>query len=874
MGGQQPTSDPSADKYSVQRLPPVPSHVTDASCESSDDGNATTFSSNIGASVSCSMVSTLPSGSSSMVMANGQAGVGGEGDNKKAGIKDAKANSEKQTITLRTESFLQTLEEKPTPTKPHHYVAECAKESIKEVTVERFLPILGFVTKYKAGFLGDDITAGIAEGIMAIPMGMSYSLLANMPPVYGLYNQLFLPLIYMLFGTFHHASIGTSAIESILCAEAVAHVIGWDAPLTERIPVTISLSVCVGASHMVLRLMRVGMVADFLADPVLSGFTTGAAFLIGTSQLKDLFGFPVPRTDFEVEQWWHILTNIPQTNWTAFTMCVSGLIILFLVKWINGRYFKKFPLPGQLIVMVLFTFLTWLFKLNEAPFNLRILHEIPQGFPVPDVPHFKAHFLQLFQQAIPLAVMFYIIHISVAKTVGKKHGYRIDSEQELLAYGMTNLVGSMFQCFPAANAVSRVGVVSSVGAKTILHTLPNVAVVALTLSLITPLLYYLPYAALASVVFFGTYGMINFQEGRRLWKFKNPDFYLWAACFLVTATLGAMEGIIVAVVLSLLWLLKKSARPNATILGRLPGTSSYQEIERFPTAREIPGVKIFRFDADLNFSNAEFFESKLLTMIKPTGSKSDRRPPKDEEEGGDGDVATHTVIIDCSGINSLDATSMGMLERLAKWFQDQKMDLLFANWKGPMRDFLDRAEFFKVVPADHCFLSLHDAVIYSAVHHTHHKHAKIELDSCAEAHLHVLSPPVSARRSGRSPQVTLTLPGVDCKTDTALGKPDSGVVIESPTEAEKTTEPSLQIPPRQETPGSPHPLNVIGRHLGTGTGRRQLGALGALPWGVHMDEDEEAGVLWDGHVEWAQNVREVNQSGTEKTWGIVSMTHP
>ncbi|CEM10055.1 unnamed protein product [Vitrella brassicaformis CCMP3155] len=788
-----------------------------------------------------------------MILTSGQAGD--RHDNKKLDDKGVNANSEKQTITLRTEGFLQTLEEKPTPTKPHQFVADCAKESIKEATVKRFLPIVGFVTKYKTSFLSDDITAGIAEGIMAIPMGMSYSLLANLPPVYGLYNQLFLPLIYMLFGTFHHASIGTSAIEAILCAEAVANVIGWDAPLTERVPVTISLAVCVGATHMVLRLMRVGVVVDFIADPVLAGFSTGAAFLIATSQLKDLFGFPVPRTDFEAEQWWHILTNLPQTNWTAFTMCVSGLIILFLVKWVNARYFKKFPLPGQLIVMVLFTLLTWLFQLNEAPFNLRILREIPQGFPVPDVPHFQGHFVQLFRQAIPLAVMVYVIHISVAKTVGKKHGYRIDAEQELVAYGMTNLVGSMFQCFPAGNAVSRVGVVSSVGAKTILHTLPNVAVVALTLSLITPLLFYLPYAALASVVFFGTYGMINFQEGRRLWKFKNPDFYLWATCLLVTATLGAMEGIIVAVVLSLIWLLGKSARPNATVLGRLPGTSSYHEIHRFPTAREIPGVKIFRFDADLNFSNAEFFESKVLSVIKPSGSKPDR---VDEEEGGDGEVPTQTVIVDCSGINSLDVTSIGMLERLAQWFQEQKLDLLFANWKGPMRDFLDRAEFFKVVPADHCFLSLHDAVIYSAVRHTAHKHAKIEIDSSAEAHLHILSPHPSPRASARR------LSSVDSKSDAALDEPDSEMVVEGPTDAEKTSEASR--------PDSPHPLNVVGRQMDAD--RQSSGAVGALLWGVHMDDDEEAGVLWDGHMEWAQNVREVNQAGTEKTWGIVSMTHP
>ncbi|CEM04299.1 unnamed protein product [Vitrella brassicaformis CCMP3155] len=598
---------------------------------------------------------------------------------------------------LRTESELHALEEKPTNPSVGRALTSCFKGCFKGLSVQRFLPIIGVVKTYQKQWMCDDITSGLSEGIMAIPMGMSYALLAGMPPVYGLYNGLFFPLIYTFFGTSHHASLGVSAIENLLCAEAVASVIGWDAPMEVRIPVTIAFSVSVGVVMMALRLMKVGLVADFLADPILSGFSTASAFLIGTSQLKHLFGVVYPRTPYTPMTWWYCLTHIGSTNWMALGIGVCGILILVFFKWLNGKYFRKFNLPGQLVIVILFTLLAYLFRLDLPPFNVKTLKEIPQGFPPATLPSFNPtgstnYFVPLLQEAIPIAVMFYVIHMSISKTVAARLDYKIDSEQELVALSVANTLGSFFQCFPCATSLSRTSVIYSIGGKTILHNVPSVAVVCLTLFAITPLLYYLPYTILASVVLFGVYGMIDFREAYRLFRLGGPDFALWLVCFCVTVGLGAMEGVMMSVILSLLWLLKKTSRPFTALLGQLPGTTVYRNLKRFPTAVEPPGVKIFRFDASLNFSNAAYFEAKIKS-IKLDG--------------------VHAFIVDASSINDVDATSVRMLQRVVNFFNDRQVALMFANWKGPMRDFLDKAKFYQYVPAERCFLSLHDAVVWA-----------------------------------------------------------------------------------------------------------------------------------------------------------------
>ncbi|CAM9630726.1 unnamed protein product, partial [Hapterophycus canaliculatus] len=230
-----------------------------------------------------------------------------------------------------------------------------------------------------------------------------------------------------------------------------------------------------------------------------------------------------------------------------------------------------------------------------------------------------------------------------------------------------NMVGALFKSYPASGSLSRTAVVQSINAKTRMHLIPAVFVVMLVLVAITPLLYTLPKAILASVVMFGVVKMVDFRDAKRLYHLSKPDFCLWNVSFWVTAIVGPIEGIAVSVIVSLLYLLMQTSRPANSTLGRLPETREYRNIKRFPMAKEIPGIRIFRFDSSLHFANKDYFENRLKAL----------------ENDPCGGVPIHTIVLDASSINQLDASAIDMLILVAKSYDERGVSILCANWKGP-----------------------------------------------------------------------------------------------------------------------------------------------------------------------------------------------
>ncbi|KAL8270592.1 hypothetical protein Esti_005491 [Eimeria stiedai] len=629
---------------------------------------------------------------------------------------------------------------------------KCARGFSPIRCLKSAVPLYEVLKTYKLKYLLPDLFSGISEGVMAVPQGMSYSMLARLPPQFGLYVNLIYPLVYMIFGTGRHVAVGVSAIEDLLLGESVTRVIGErerldDIALTRslasdlrtseearatlleaasinetllvesRVAISVGMSVCVGLVFALMRVLQAGLLADLLAVPVLSGFSTASAFLIGTSQLKHALGLSIPASvedaDFKLlRQWWYCITHIHQANWMSVLICVASICILAICKFLNKRFFKSVPVPGPLLIVIIFTAfsagLEW-----ESSSGIKVIGTIPGGFPSPTVPKFSTStavisdggdlvlasrnvFLMMLREALALTAMFFVVHISIAKTITQqKKTYHIRPDQELVALSCCNFVGSCFQCFPNATSLSRTCVVASTGGFTQLHQVSNALALVFTLSFMTPLLYALPNAVLAAVVLFGVYGMLDFKEFIRLAKIGGLDVLLWVVCFLITVIFGAMEGILASILLSLLWLLRKTARPACIVLGRLPETLIYRNVKRFPMAIEEEGtcsIRILRFDSSLNFSNSDFFESRVMQSLLPS---------------------TKIVIMDGSSINDMDVTAIRMLERLVQTLKAKGIVLLFANWKGPMRDFLQKACFYDMLPPEYCFLSIPDAVFWA-----------------------------------------------------------------------------------------------------------------------------------------------------------------
>lgn len=805
----------------------------------------------------------------------------------------------------------------------------CVRRFSFTLCLQSTVPLQEVLRNYKLSYLLPDLFTGVSEGVMAIPQGMSYALLARLPPQFGLYVNLIYPLVYMIFGTGRHVAVGVSAIEDLLLGESVTRVISErerleDIALTKslandpktspeahatlletastnetllmesRIAVSIGMSVCVGMVFALMRILQAGLLADLLAVPVLSGFSTASAFLVGTSQLKHVLGLSIPAYvedgEFKLlRQWWYCITHIYEANWVSIVICLSSICILAICKIFNKRYFKSIPIPGPLLVVIIFTALSAGLSL-ESSAGIKVVGVIPSGFPSPRAPQFTTSFavitdggepmvmhrnvfLMMLREALALTAMFFVIHISIAKTITQqKKTYHIRPDQELVALSCCNFVGSCFQCFPNATSLSRTCVVSSAGGFTQLHQISNALVLVFTLSFMTPLLYALPTAVLGAVVLFGVYGMLDFREFIRLAKIGGLDVMLWLVCFLITIIFGAMEGILASILLSLLWLLRKTARPACCVLGRLPETFIYRNVKRFPMAVEEEGIRILRFDASLNFSNSDFFESRVLHGLLPS---------------------TQVVIMDGSSINDLDVTAIRMLERLVETLREKGMLLLFANWKGPMRDFLQKASFYDVLPPEHCFLSIPDAVFWARrrlrlgdtkeAAGANDGHSALEYSSpirpdkgggkgATDGRPHLLSAPPPAR--------PLSPVGVRC-TPAESGK---GTRFPLRPLAVPFFGPSSPCLKRTQKSKSAQTFDVFGEP------RTKRGALRRRSTGsqslssLHEEEDRIGGVpihqrsmLWDGlsarSMEGLRIVTEITGSGQAVRWAVCTTTH-
>lgn len=555
------------------------------------------------------------------------------------------------------------------------------------------IPMIEWLPKYnfKKDFQGDLIT-GLTLGIMLIPQGMAYALLASLPPIYGLYSSIMPALVYMSVGSCKHMSVGPFALVSLLVAEGASSLVAPE-NTGEYIGLVMTMSFQVGLILALMAVLNLGVIVAFLADPVLSGFTTAAAFLIATSQLKHLVGFSLPRTTV-VMTWYNFFSDFMETNYRSVLLGVFGIVFLQVMKIFNRKYRKgKIPVPAQLLLVIFCTLLVFVTDLD-----VKVLGTIPSGLPPIKAPT-MVKFVDLLSPSLVVAIVTYVISISIAKTMGNKYDYQIDPNQELIALAVTNLVGAFASSYPSAGSLSRSAIAGNTDPGTPIHNLFCAVLICVVLLFLTPLLETLPLAALASIVFVGVWGMVNFAECKRLFKVNRQDCMLWVAAFCATFFLGVVPGIGISVIVSCMLLLKQTFRPSYAVLGRLPGTSIYRDVRRFEAALEIPDVKILRFGSSLNFANKDFFEQTLNTMEQYSDPSTH------------GDI--HTVIVDASSINDIDSSSVSMLIRVAKKYAERDIKLLFANWKGPVRDILYRSEFHEHVPMENLFLSLHDAVLHA-----------------------------------------------------------------------------------------------------------------------------------------------------------------
>ncbi len=528
------------------------------------------------------------------------------------------------------------------------------------------------------------MTAGLAVGVLLVPQGMAYAMLAGLPPVYGLYSAIFPQLVYSIFGSSRQLAVGPVAMDSLLVATSIstlAH-IGSE----HYIELALLLAFIIGSTQVLMGIFKLGFLVNFLSKPVISGFTSAAALIIAASQLKNILGFNIPRSRFIQDIFIDTIREIEHFHWLTFILGILAISVLILFK----RYFPK--IPAGITVVALSTLLVYILTLTEQGFS--VVGEIPKG-----LPKFQFHSLQIevVYEIIPIGIVIAIIGFLEAYSVGTriqmKHSkeYSIKPNQELLALGLSNIVGSFLGSFPTSGGFGRTAVNDQSGAKTPIASWIAASIVLSTLLFLTPLFYYLPKATLASLIIVAVLGLVDLKLPTRLWKADKADFVMLLVTFSVTLFFGIEKGVIIGVGLSLTTLIYKTSEPHTAWLGKVSGTKHYRNLLRYDNAEDHPNISILRIDARLYFAN-------INAVVKIIKEASISKP------------TLKIFIIDAQGISDIDATALDGLSEIHSHLNSKGITLKITSVIGPVRDKLFKSGMIELLGESNFAPSIDEAL--------------------------------------------------------------------------------------------------------------------------------------------------------------------
>lgn len=581
------------------------------------------------------------------------------------------------------------------------------------------------VTVFRAmnwDMLRSDIIAGLTVGVMVIPQSMSYANIAGLQYIYGMYSACVPTLIYALFGQSRQLAVGPVAMVSLLVEAGLRGQVakekcpGWDpdgdlqqydvcpAAYAE---LAFLCSAMVGMMQILAAVFRISFLVKFLGHPVISGFTSGAAIIIGLSQLQYILGFDIKKSQFVYVTIGQVFEKLGDT--TVVPLFLGSLWLAYLIgnRYLarkNKTFAQVAPL-GPLICCAVGTLLVVAVKPLSEDYNVEYVGDIPRGMiPVSvDQWDFSAAGRVLPTAAVATLIGF-MESIAIGKNLAQKNGYELEAGQELFALGMSNLVGAAFSCYPVTGSFSRSAVNNQTGARTQLSGIITAVVMFFTLLFLTPLFFYLPKFALAAIVMSSVIPLVAFGEACRLWKMKISDFVLWMCAFIGTLFLGVLMGITVAVGLSLVIVIFESVRPQVSVLWRLPGTTMYRTMKQEGTGSFVPGVFIARIGSSLYFANAAYVKDMLLAYIEDIQYIN----------------PTEYVVLEMTPVISVDSSAVHMLHDVAHDFRNRGIQVVFVMVGNRVHKTMKKDGLIKYVGEQWFLPTVNQAV----EHCVRHRHAK------------------------------------------------------------------------------------------------------------------------------------------------------
>eukprot|EP00897_Mesotaenium_endlicherianum_P008154 jgi/Mesen1/7367/ME000381S06603 len=594
--------------------------------------------------------------------------------------------------------------------------------------------------------LKGDVSAGLSVGFMLIPQGMAYARVAGLNSIYGLYTGYLPPIVYSLFGTSRQLAVGPTALVSLLVGEAIRHHADPEstdqAELDRYASLALLLALMCGTIQVAAGMVRLGWTVRFLSHAVVSGFSSGAAIIIGMTQMRYLLGFRFPRSDKFHIMLRDILLNLGKLHHPSIVMGCIAIAFLLTMKH-YGKTYKRLRVLRTLGPILSVVISTLVISLSGNPWQIRTIGAIPVGQPSLFVGFPFGYADRLVVNALVVTGAAYLESISVAKTLAAKNAYIVDANQELVdalprrhiaqkkcpltdrptdtwhdigalrcamvaavavaaaGLGLANVVGSLFSAYPTGGSFSRSAVNNDCGAKTGLAGMIAGMLMLATILYLTPLFEMLPLPILAAIVMSSVVGLVDHEEARFLLKVKEKDFIVWMLAFLGTLFFGIQVGVLVAIVISLGFVINESANAKCEILGRLPGTTVYRNVEQYPDAKTTPGIVVIRFHSHLYFANVAAFRESLR-----------RYERRDNEAYQDGAMAAvvQYVIIDMTSVHAVDSAACHALMEVHQEYQARGVRLALANPSKSIVKALERAGIPDLFGRQWFFVRIYDAV--------------------------------------------------------------------------------------------------------------------------------------------------------------------
>ncbi|XP_059457464.1 probable sulfate transporter 3.4 [Corylus avellana] len=574
------------------------------------------------------------------------------------------------------------------------------------LSLQFFFPIFQWGSEYNVPLLRSDIISGLTIASLAIPQGISYAKLANLPPIVGLYSSFVPPLIYSILGSSKHLAVGPVSIASLVMGSMLSEAVSPNEDPILYLKLAFTATLFAGFFQASLGFLRLGFVIDFLSKATLVGFMAGAAVIVSLQQLKGLLGIVHFTSKMQmIPVMSSVLNQRDEWSWQTIVMGFGFLLFMLTTRHISNRKPKLFwvSAAAPLTSVILSTLVVFLLKSKAR--GIPIIGHLPKGLNPPSLNmlYLSGPYLAVaIKTGIVTGILSLTEGIAVGRTFAALKNYQVDGNKEMMAIGLMNMAGSCSSCYVTTGSFSRSAVNCNAGAQTAVSNIVMASAVLVTLLFLMPLFYYTPNVILAAIILTAVIGLIDYQAAYKLWKVDKLDFMACLCSFLGVLFISVPLGLAIAVGISVFKILLHVTRPNTMALGNIQGTQIYQNLSRYREASRVPSFLILAIESPIYFANSTYLQERMLRWVR------------EEEEWIKANNAStlKCIILDMTAVTAIDTSGIDAICEIRKMMQKRTLKLVLANPVGSVMEKLEQSQLLESFRVNGLYLSVGEAVAH------------------------------------------------------------------------------------------------------------------------------------------------------------------